>query len=111
MDDGDQFRSPFGARSTNLPSDAVAQVPFSEFKKYMASEISGIKITICEEISSSLNQVKDRAEKNSENITEMREDMKAIREATAPDSFRKNVISIIREEKAKTYHEQRTRRQ
>ena len=96
--DGDEFRSPRGVWSTNLPSDAVAQVSFGEFKKYMASEIKDIKLTICEEISASINKVEAKTDRNTKTITEIRNDVNEIKKAANLENLRKEVTNIINSE-------------
>ena len=97
MNEGAQ--GPQGVWSTNLPSDAVAQVSFGEFKKYMADEMKDNKSGICEELAVSLAKVSNRTDENKERIDEMSTDLKAIRIATDPANLRKEMVAIIREER------------
>ena len=62
MDEGST--GPQGVWSTNLPSDAVAQVSFGEFKRYMADKMKEMKSGICEELAVSLAKVSNRTDEN-----------------------------------------------
>ena len=106
-DDGsDQFGSPKGVWSTKMPSDAVAQVTFAEFRSCIESEMLGVKTKICEEIASSIREVNEKTAENGKKIAEldagmetMGNNIKVIKEATAPAALRQEITNIIHREK------------
>ena len=79
--------------STNLPSNAVATVTFAEFRKYMATEMEGMKTKVIDEIAVSIKDVTDRVKVNTDNIQDVLGQLKEIKSAVAPENLRRGTVS------------------